>query len=49
LRQVPGVEVAVDLGHLVGVGIFPAQLNGGDAPFDITQGRTIFVRAEGDA
>ena len=37
LGQVPGVEVAVDLGHLVGVGVFPAQLDGGDAPFDIAQ------------
>ena len=37
--QIPGVEVAVDLGHLVGVGIFPAQLDGGDPP--------IRVRAEG--
>ena len=40
LGQVPGVEVAVDLGHLVGVGVFPAQLDGGDA--------AIRIRAEGD-
>ena len=27
--QIPGVEVAVDFGDLVGVGVFPAQLDGG--------------------
>ena len=32
LGEIPGVEVAVDLGHLVRVGILPAQLDGGAAP-----------------
>jgi len=40
LRQIPGVEVVIDLGHLVRIRIFPAQLDGGDAP--------IGVRSEGD-
>ena len=33
--QIPGVEVAIDLGHLVGVGVFPAQLDGGDAAIGV--------------
>jgi hypothetical protein len=40
LGQIPGVEVAVDLGHLVGVGIFPPQLHDGNGP--------IGIEAEGD-
>ena len=38
--QIPGIEVAIDLGHLVGIGVFPAQLDGGDA--------SIGIGAEGD-
>jgi len=33
--HIPGIEVSVDLGHFVGVGIFPAQLDGGNAPIRI--------------
>ena len=29
--QIPGVDIAVDFNRLVGVGILPAQLDGGDA------------------
>jgi len=33
--QVPGVQVAVDLVHFVGLWVFPAQLHGGDAPLGV--------------
>ena len=45
MHQIPGIEIAGrrsrrDLGHLVGVGIFPAQLDGGDP--------AVRIWAEGD-
>ena len=35
MRKISSVYVAVDLGHLVSVGGFPAQLHGGDAPINV--------------
>ena len=40
LRQVPGVEIAVDLSHLMRLWVLPAQLDGGDV--------SIRMRTEGD-
>ena len=42
LGQIPGVEVAVDLGHLVAVGILPAQLDGGDPAVSIRRKVTAY-------